>query len=183
LAPVRIIGTLQLNANPVNFFAETEQIAFCPDHLVPGIEPSDDPLLQGRLFSYLDTQLTRLGGPNFTQLPINRPHAPVNDNFRDGMHQTGVHPGINAYKPNSTGGGCPFTALAADRAYVESATPIAPPAKKVRMTANTDAAVSFSDHYSQPRMFYRSLTAVEQRHLGEAFAFELGKCEDETIRA
>ncbi|MGV9675179.1 catalase [Nocardia sp. NPDC003482] len=182
LAPVQIIGTLQLNANPVNFFAETEQIAFCPDHFVPGIEPSDDPLLQGRLFSYLDTQLTRLGGPNFTQLPINRPHSPINDNFRDGYHQTGVHPGNNVYKPNSVGGGCPYTAMFADRAYVESPTPITPPAVKVRTTAATDAPISFRDHYSQPRQFYRSLTAIEQQHLADAFSFELGKCADETIR-
>ncbi|MBF6330604.1 catalase [Nocardia transvalensis] len=182
MAPVQIIGTLQLNANPVNFFAETEQVAFCVSHLVPGIEVTDDPLLQGRLFSYLDTQLLRLGGPNFSQLPINRPHSPVNDNFRDGFHQTGVHPGVAVYKPNSTGGGCPFTAAVADRAYVESPTPIPAPSYKLRTTATTDCPVSFADHYSQPRMFYRSLTPIEQRHLGEAFAFELGKCTDESIR-
>ena len=96
LAPVQVIGTLVLNGNPTNFFAETEQVAFHTGHLVPGIEGTNDPLLQGRNFSYLDTQLTRLGGPNFTQIPINRPHAPVNDNTRDGFHQQAVHTGPGA---------------------------------------------------------------------------------------
>ena len=104
------VGRLTLNANPANFFAETEQVAFHPGHLVPGIDLTDDPLLQARLFSYLDTQLTRLGGPNFAQLPINRPHAPVNDMFRDGMHQSAVHAGPAPYRPNSLDGGVPFTA-------------------------------------------------------------------------
>ncbi|MFD6394251.1 catalase [Nocardia sp. NPDC060259] len=182
LAPVRIIGTLRLTANPVNFFAETEQVAFCPSHLVPGIEVTDDPLLQGRLFSYLDTQLSRLGGPNFAQLPINTPHADVNDLFRDGMHQTAVHPGIAPYKPNSLGGGCPYAASLADQAYVESPTPIPPPTAKLRTTANSPEAVSFADHFSQPRMFYRSLTKGERRRLADAFSFELGKCTSDTVR-
>ncbi|MBF6202115.1 catalase, partial [Nocardia cyriacigeorgica] len=155
IAPVQVIGTLRLTANPVNFFAETEQVAFCPSHLVPGIEVTDDPLLQGRLFSYLDTQISRLGGPNFAQLPINTPHTAVNDMFRDGMHQTAVHPGIGPYKPNSTAGGCPFAASMAGEAYVESPTPIPPPTAKLRTSANSPEAVSFADHYSQPRMFYR----------------------------
>ena len=108
LAPVQPIGTLVLNGNPTNFFAETEQVAFHTGHLVPGIEGTNDPLLQGRNFSYLDTQLTRLGGPNFTQIPINRPHAPVNDNTRDGFHQQAVHTGQAPYTPNSVDGGAPF---------------------------------------------------------------------------
>ncbi|MEU5407126.1 catalase [Nocardia asteroides] len=182
IAPVQVIGTLRLTANPVNFFAETEQVAFCPSHLVPGIEVTDDPLLQGRLFSYLDTQISRLGGPNFAQLPINTPHTAVNDMFRDGMHQTAVHPGIGPYKPNSTAGGCPFAASLAGEAYVESPTPIPPPTAKLRTSANSPEAVSFADHYSQPRMFYRSLTPGERQHLADAFAFELGKCTDTTIR-
>ncbi|MGW6427600.1 catalase [Nocardia sp. NPDC055053] len=182
LAPVQVIGTLRLTANPVNFFAETEQVAFCPSHLVPGIEVTDDPLLQGRLFSYLDTQLSRLGGPNFAQLPINTPHADVNDLFRDGMHQTAVHPGIAPYKPNSLGGGCPYAASLAGQAYVESPTPIPPPTAKLRTTANSPEAVSFADHFSQPRMFYRSLTEGERQRLADAFSFELGKCTSETVR-
>src|SRR5215218_301479 len=108
LCPVRIVGTLTLDRNPDNYFAETEQVAFHPGHLVPGIGFVDDPLLHARLFSYLDTQLTRLGGPNFDQIPINRPLAPVNDNNRDGFMQQAVHEGISPYTPNSTGGGCPF---------------------------------------------------------------------------
>ena len=96
LAPVQLVGKLTLNRNPTNYFAETEQVAFHTGHLVPGIEVTNDPLMQARLFSYLDTQLTRLGGPNFTQLPINRPHCPVNDMLRDGMHQTAIHTGHRA---------------------------------------------------------------------------------------
>ena len=118
LAPVQVIGTLVLNGNPTNFFAETEQVAFHTGHLVPGIEPTNDPLLQGRNFSYLDTQLTRLGGPNFTQIPINRPHAPVNDNTRDGFHQHAVHTGQAPYTPNSVDDGVPFPADWAEGGYV-----------------------------------------------------------------
>src|ERR1700710_1827380 len=101
LVPVRRIGKMVLNRNPQNFFAETEQVAFHLGNLVPGIEVTNDPLLQARLFSYVDTQLTRLGGPNFSQLPINRPHTVVNDMLRDGMHQTAIHTGQAPYRPNS----------------------------------------------------------------------------------
>ena len=111
LCPVRIVGTMTLDRNPANYFAETEQVAFHPGHLVPGIDIVDDPLLHARLFSYLDTQLTRLGGPNFSQIPINRPVAPVNDNNRDGFMQQAVHEGIAPYTPNSLGGGCPFARI------------------------------------------------------------------------
>ena len=96
LVPVQPIGRMTLNRNPANFFAEVEQVAYHVGHLVRGIEVVDDPLMQARLFSYLDTQLTRLGGPNFSQIPINRPHAPVNDNLRDGFHQQAVHHGTHA---------------------------------------------------------------------------------------
>ena len=119
LAPVQPIGTLVLNANPTNYFAETEQVAFHTGHLVPGIEGTNDPLLQGRNFSYLDTQLTRLAGPNFTQLPINRPHAPVNDNTRDGFHQQAVHTGQAPYTPNSVDGGVPFPSDWSEGGYVQ----------------------------------------------------------------
>ena len=121
LAPVQVIGTMTLDANPTNFFAETEQVAFHPGHLVPGVDITNDRLLQARLFSYLDTQITRLGGPNFDQIPINRPHAPVNDMLRDGFHQDGVHTGVAPYHPNSLDGGCPFLASAESAAYIEGA--------------------------------------------------------------
>ena len=112
---------MTLTANPSNYFAETEQVAFHLGNLVPGIDVTDDPLLQARLFSYVDTQLTRLGGPNFHQIPINRPHAPVNDMLRDGFHQHAVHAGVAPYRPNSLDGGCPFHAGATDGAFVEAA--------------------------------------------------------------
>ncbi|MFD3450718.1 catalase [Streptomyces sp. NPDC058691] len=176
LAPVQPLGLLTLNANPTNFFAETEQVAFHTGHLVPGIDITDDPLLAGRLFSYLDTQITRLGGPNFPQIPINRPHAPVNDMLRDGFHQDAVHTGVAPYKPNSLDGGCPFFAGAEDHAYIEYPTPIAP-SVKVR-----EAPASFADHYSQPRLFWLSLSPVEREHTIAAYTFELGKCYEEAIK-
>ncbi|MBW1602022.1 catalase [Streptomyces sp. JJ66] len=176
LAPVQPIGLLTLNANPSNFFAETEQVAFHPGHLVPGIDLTDDPLLAGRLFSYLDTQITRLGGPNFAQLPINRPHAPVNDMLRDGMHQTAVHRGVAPYRPNSLDGGCPFLAGADAGGYVEVPREIAA-AHKVR-----EAPASFADHFSHPRRFWLSLTPVEQEHVIAAYTFELNKCFEQAIK-
>lgn len=120
LCPVRLVGRMTLDANPANHFAETEQVAFHPRHLVPGIDLTDDPLMHARLFSYLDTQLTRLGGPNFAQLPINRPAAPVNDNLRDGFGQQAVHTGRVAYSPNSVSGGCPFATGDAGFVHVPS---------------------------------------------------------------
>ena len=174
-APVQPVGVMTLNGNPTNYFAETEQVAFHVGNLVPGIDVTDDPLLAGRLFSYLDTQITRLGGPNFGQLPINRPHAAVNDMLRDGMHQTAVHAGVAPYRPNSLDGGCPFTADAAARGYVEVAQEL-PASRKVRA-----APASYSDHFSQPRLFFRSLTPIEQQHLVEAYTFELGKCYEAAI--
>ncbi|WP_030236611.1 catalase [Streptomyces sp. NRRL S-350] len=176
LAPVRPIGLMTLTANPTNFFAEVEQVAFHPGHLVPGIDITDDPLLSGRLFSYLDTQITRLGGPNFAQIPINRTHAPVNDMLRDGFHQDAVHSGVAPYKPNSLDGGCPFFAGAGEHAFVEYPTPVAA-AAKVR-----EAPASFADHFSQPRQFWLSLTAVEQQHVIAAYTFELSKVYEVAIR-
>ncbi|TNU73687.1 catalase [Miniimonas arenae] len=168
LAPVQPIGTLTLTANPTNYFAETEQVAFHPGHLVPGIDVTNDPLLQGRLFSYLDTQLTRLGGPNFDQIPINRPHADVSDMLRDGFHQHAVHTGVAPYKPNSLDGGCPFHAGVADGAFLEVPSPVE--GEKVR-----EHPASFDDHFSQPRMFFRSLSPIEQEHVIAAYTFELSK--------
>jgi catalase len=176
LAPVQPVGLLTLNRNPSNFFAETEQVAFHVGHLVPGIDITDDPLLAGRLFSYLDTQITRLGGPNFPQLPINRSHAPVNDMQRDGMHQTAVHRGAAPYRPNSLDGGCPFTAGADMGAYVETPVRI-PEATKVR-----EAPESFADHFSQPRRFWLSMSPVEREHIIGAYVFELGKCYEQAVK-
>ena len=168
LCPVRIVGTMTLDRNPTNFFAETEQIAFHPGHLVPGIDIVDDPLLHARLFSYLDTQLTRLGGPNFAQIPVNRPLAPVNDNNRDGFMQQAVHEGIAPYAPNSLGGGCPFAAVGAGT-YTHVPRQVDGPKLKLR-------PASFDDHFSQATLFYRSMTPVEQDHIVGAFSFELAKC-------
>ncbi|WP_017576684.1 catalase [Nocardiopsis kunsanensis] len=176
LAPVQPIGLLTLDANPSNYFAETEQVAFHPGHLVPGIDVTDDPLLAGRLFSYLDTQITRLGGPNFAQLPINRPHAPVNDMLRDGMHQTAVYNGVAPYKPNSLDGGCPFFAGSDEGGYVEVPASVAA-SKKVRQSPE-----SFADHFTQPRLLWLSLSAVEREHMISAFTFELGKCYENAIK-
>ena len=152
--PVQPVGKLMLNRTPTNFFAETEQVAFHLGHLPPGIDVTNDPLLQGRLFSYVDTQLTRLGGPNFGQIPINRPHAPVNDMLRDGFHQQAVHAGVAPYRPNSLDGGNPFAAGDAENAFVDVPVTVAE-ATKVR--ANP---ASFDDHFSQARLFWLSMTPV-----------------------
>ena len=176
LAPVQPVGILTLNRNTTNFFAETEQVAFHLGNLVPGIDVTDDPLFQARLFSYLDTQLTRLAGPNFNQIPINRPHVPVNDMFRDGFHQHAVHAGVAPYRPNSLDGGNPFEAGVEDRALVEVARPL-PKSVKVRQSP-----VSFADHYTQPRLFWQSLSPVEKEHVVRAFTFELGKCYEQAIK-
>ncbi len=175
LAPVTPVGLLTLNRNPTNYFAETEQVAFHTGNLVPGIEVTNDPLMQARLFSYLDTQLTRLGGPNFTQLPINCPHIPTNDLQRDGMHQSLIHDGIAPYLPNSLDGGRPAVASAAEGGYVN--VPRAVAGDKVRASP-----ASFDDHFSQATLFYRSLSEVEQEHVIEAFTFELRKCYEQPIR-
>ncbi|MFD5460462.1 catalase CatB [Streptomyces olivaceus] len=176
LAPVQPVGLLTLDRNPSNYFAETEQVAFHVGHLVPGIDVTDDPLLAGRLFSYLDTQLTRLGGPNFPQLPVNRPQAPVNDMLRDGIHQTAVHRGVAPYRPNSLDGGCPFTAGADMSAFVEAPVRV-PEGRKVR-----EAPESFADHFSQPRRFWLSMSPVEREHIIGAYTFELAKCYEQAIR-
>ena len=177
LAPVQVLGKMVLNRNPENYFAQTEQVAFHPGHLVPGIDVSDDPLLQARLFSYLDTQLTRLGGPNFSQIPINRPVAPVNDLFRDGFHQHNVPEGIAPYKPNSLDGGCPFMTQLGEGGHPPLDFPQqVPESKKERREP-----ASFSDHFSQARLFYRSLTPTEQLHVQQAYTFELGKCTEPAV--
>ena len=176
LAPVQPIGRMVLNRNPSNYFAETEQVAFHVGNLVRGIDVTNDPLLQARLFSYVDTQLTRLGGPNFNQIPINRPHAPVNDMLRDGFHQDAVHRGVAPYKPNSLDGGCPFHAGADEHAFIEAPVEVAAGPK------TRSQAASFDDHFSQVRLFWLSMTPVEQEHIINAYAFELGKCYEQVIK-
>jgi catalase len=176
LAPVQVIGTMTLNANPGNYFAETEQVAYHAGHFVPGIDATDDPLFQGRLFSYLDTQLSRLGGPNFDQIPINRPHVPVNDMLRDGFHQDAVHTGVAPYRPNSLDGGCPFLAGEDMSAFIDVPHPVEA-SRKVR-----EAPATYDDHFSQARLFYLSLTDVEQAHVKQAYAFELGKVYEQAVK-
>ncbi len=172
--PLEVIGRMVLDRNPDNFFAETEQAAFHPGNLVPGIDVSDDPLLQGRLFSYLDTQLIRLGGPNFHQLPINRPRCPMHNLFRDGHMQMDVPKGRVAYEPSSLDPKGPREhPQRGYRSFPESIEGAA----KVRARSET-----FSDHYSQARMFFRSMTDIEQRHMVGALGFELGKVETVAIR-
>ncbi|GEP40940.1 catalase [Brevifollis gellanilyticus] len=178
IVPLRIVGKLVLNRNPDNFFAETEQIAFLPTNLVPGIEFTNDPLLQGRLFSYQDTQLSRLGGPNFHQLPINQPKGcPMGfgTNFqRDGMHQTMVPKGRVAYEPNSLDGGKGPRENPA-QGFISAPEEMTGP--KVRKRSET-----FGDHYSQARLFFRSQNETEQRHIINAFTFELSKVQSKEVR-
>ncbi|MET8981461.1 catalase [Streptomyces sp. NPDC004539] len=168
--PVRPIGRMVLDRNPENFFAETEQVAFHTANLVPGVDFTDDPLLQARNFSYLDTQLSRLGGPNFAQLPVNRPLTPVRTNQRDGHHQSQVHHGSN-YTPNSLGGGCPATA--GPRMHYP---------ELVHGPKSRTRAASFADHHSQAALFWNSMADWERDHIVEAFRFELGKVNAVQIR-
>jgi catalase len=175
LVPVIRIGKMTLNRNPDNFFAETEQVAFHLGHVVPGIDFTNDPLLQGRLFSYTDTQLSRLGGPNFQEIPINRPIAPVHNNQRDGIHRTTINKGKSSYGPNTTGGGCPFQAGKVDGGFVTYAEKI--DARKVR-----ERSASFFDHFSQATLFFNSQSEPEKMHMIDALRFELGKVEHVEIR-
>lgn len=175
LVPVQRIGKLTLNRNPDNFFAETEQVAFHAGHVVSGIDFTNDPLLQGRLFSYTDTQLIRLGGPNFHEIPINRPVAPVHNNQRDGHMRQTINSGRVSYEPNSIGGGCPFQAGKDMGGFVSYAEKI--DASKVRARNE-----KFFDHFSQATMFYRSQSEPEQNHIVKALRFELGKLEIPAIK-
>jgi catalase len=173
LVPVTPVGRMVLNRNPDNFFAETEQVAFCTAHVVPGIDFSNDPLLAGRIHSYLDTQITRLGGVNFHEIPINAPLAPVHNNQRDGLHRQTMARGRVAYEPNSLGGGCPFEAGAAG--FVSF--PQALEGDKLRGKPE-----KFADHYTQATLFYESQTAVEQAHIAGGFRFELSKLTVPAVR-
>ncbi len=178
--PVKIVGRMVLDRNPDNFFAETEQVAYCPANIVPGIDFSDDPLLQGRLFSYLDTQKSRLGTSNFHQIPINAPKCPMQNFQRDGMMQTMVPKGRANYEPNSLAQAgeengpreCPFSGFktVAGRAQADEQ------GDKLRIRP-----ASFADHYSQARLFWKSQTDNERAHIASSFVFELSKVQAEHI--
>lgn len=177
LVPVTPIGRFVLNRNVDNFFAETEQVAFCPGHIVPGIDFTNDPLLQARLFSYTDTQLSRLGGPNFHQIPINKPVCPFHNNQRDGIHQHTIHKGQASYQPNSIDGNWPVeTPPAAENGGFESYY------ERVSGQKIRERSESFSDHFSQPRLYYKSLAPHEQKHVVDAYTFELSKVKRKYIR-
>jgi len=175
LVPVERVGRLVLDRNPDNFFAETEQVAFHPGHLVPGIEFTDDPLLQGRLFSYTDTQLSRLGGPNFHEIPINRPVAEMHNNQRDGHMRQSINVGRVVYHPNTLGGGCPMQAGGAAGGFVSH--PEAIDGQKVR-----ERGEKFFDHFSQATLFWNSQSDPEKQHIVQALRFELGKVEVPEVR-
>jgi catalase len=177
VVPVQIVGRMVLDRWPDNFFAETEQVAYCPANMIPGVDFSNDPLLQGRLFSYLDTQLSRLGGPNFTHIPINAPKCPFAHHQRDAHMQMQVPKGRVAYEPNSLDGdgSAPNGRETPDgfRSFNEPSE--AGGKQRVR-------AELFADHFSQPRMFYRSQSAIEQAHLASAIVFELSKVDADHVR-
>jgi catalase len=178
LIPVKPVGRMVLNRNPDNFFAETEQVAFCTAHVVPGIDFSNDPLLHGRIHSYLDTQITRLGGPNFHEIPINASVVPVHNNQRDGFHRQAIARGRVAYEPNSLAGGCPFQAGAAGFAsFPKAIEPNNSPVDKVRGRPE-----KFAEHYAQAKLFFESQTKVEKAHIRGAFRFELSKLTVPAIR-
>ncbi len=174
LVPLRTIGRMVLDRWPDNFFAETEQVAYCPANVPPGIDFSNDPLLQGRLFSYLDTQLSRLGGPNFAQIPVNAPQCPFHNMQRDGHMQMGIPKGRVNYEPSSLQGDTPRASQA--QGFRHFAEPADEGAKgRIR-------AESFADHYSQARMFFRSQSELEQSHIASALVFELSKVATEHVR-
>ncbi|MRX71202.1 catalase [Bacillus lacus] len=173
--PLKIIGKMTLNRNVGNVFAETEQVAFHPGHVVPGIDFSNDPLLQGRLFSYTDTQLIRLGGPNFHELPINRPVCPFHNNQRDGYSRQTINTSQVAYHRNSLANNTPAPASPAQGGYQHYQEKVE--GRKVR--ARSD---SFKDHFSQAALFWNSMSEPEKKHIIEAFSFELGKVMNESVR-
>ncbi|MET0808848.1 MAG: catalase, partial [Pseudoxanthomonas sp.] len=173
LVPVQPLGRMVLNRNPDNFFAETEQVAFCTAHVIPGIDFTNDPLLAGRIHSYVDTQISRLGGPNFHELPINAPVAQVHNNQRDGMHRQAIHRGRVSYEPNSLGGGCPFQAGGAG--FVSFPEP-------VEQDEVRGKPEKFAEHFNQAALFFNSQTPVEQAHIAAAFRFELSKLTVPAIR-
>jgi catalase len=174
LVPITPVGRMVLNRNPDNFFAETEQVAFCTAHIVPGLDFTNDPLLAGRIHSYVDTQITRLGGPNFHEIPINSPVAQVHNNQRDGFHRQAIPRGRVAYEPNSLGGGCPFQAGA--KGFTSFPQTLRQE-DKVRGKPE-----KFADHYTQATLFFNSQTEVEKAHIIRAFRFELTRVQTPAIR-
>ena len=174
LVPVVPIGRLVLNRNPDNFFAETEQVAFCAAHIVPGIDFSNDPLLAGRIHSYIDTQISRLGGPNFHEIPINAPVAQVHNNQRDGMHRQAIPRGRVSYEPNSLGGGCPF-----QQGAMKGFTTFPDPTPEDKVRGKPE---KFADHYTQATLFYQSQSPIERAHIVRAFRFELTKVQAPAVR-
>jgi catalase len=177
LVPLTKLGVMKLNANPTNYFAETEQIMFQPGHIVRGIDFTEDPLLQGRTFSYLDTQLNRHGGPNFEQLPINRPKVPIHNNNRDGAGQNLVHKNKFAYTPNTLNNGFPAQANETVGKGFFTA-----PSRKVTGGLARELSNTFNDHWSQPRLFYNSLLPVEQQFLINAMRFEASHLTSPTVK-
>ena len=175
MVPVRRIGKMTLNRNPDNYFAETEQVAFHTGNLVPGIDVSDDPLLQGRMFSYVDTQLTRLGGPNFHEIPINRSVCPFHNMNRDGFHRQTIAKGRVNYQPSSIDAPPIMEVPVAQGGFGSVAEPVS--GTKIRHRSET-----FADHYSQATLFFQSQTPVEQQHMVEALQFELGKVSVPAVR-
>jgi catalase len=174
LVPLTPVGRMVLNRNPDNFFAETEQVAFCTAHIVPGIDFSNDPLLQGRNHSYLDTQISRLGGANFHEIPINSPIVQVQNNQRDGMHRQSINRGRVNYEPNSLGGGCPFQAgKRGFTSFPERFT------TEDKVRGNPEL---FAEHYGQARLFYNSQSPAEQAHIANAFRFELTRVQTPAVR-
>jgi catalase len=174
LVPLRPIGRMVLNRNPDNFFAETEQVAFCTAHIVPGIDFSNDPLLAGRVHSYIDTQISRLGGPNFHEIPINAPIAQVHNNQRDGMHRQAIARGRVAYEPNSLAGGCPFQM---GKMGFTSFPQQGPEPDKVRGKPE-----KFAEHYNQATLFWNSQSPAEKMHIVRGFRFELTRVQTAAVR-
>ena len=178
LISVQPVGRMVLNRNPDNFFAETEQVAFCTAHVVPGIDFSNDPLLAGRIHSYIDTQISRLGGPNFHEIPINSPIVQVHNNQRDGLHRQAIPRGRVSYEPNSLAGGCPFQAGAA-QGFVTVPARLQAQEEQAKVRGKPE---KFADHYTQATLFYESQTLVEKAHIAAAFRFELSKVTVPAIR-
>ena len=171
MVPITLVGRMVLNRNPDNFFAETEQVAFCTAHVVPGIDFSNDPLLAGRHHSYLDTQISRLGGVNFHEIPINSPINQVHNNQRDGQHRQAIHRGRVSYEPNSLAGGCPFQAGSA-QGFMTVPARLAAQDEAAKVRAKPE---KFADHYTQATLFFESQSPAEQAHIAAAFRFELSK--------
>ncbi|KAJ5162756.1 uncharacterized protein N7500_004586 [Penicillium coprophilum] len=177
LVPVTKLGKMQLNRNPLNYFAETEQVMFQPGHIVRGVDFTEDPLLQGRLFSYLDTQLNRHGGPNFEQLPINRPRTPIHNNNRDGAGQMFIPLNPNAYSPNTENKGSPKQANQTVGKGFFTAPDRTASGKLQRTVSST-----FEDVWSQPRLFWNSLVAAEKQFVVDAMRFETSNVKSSVVR-